>query len=108
MAENMKVSTAEMAAAIQKYQSARETLENSFNQLEKAKEHLDRCYKGPAYMALCAKWLSIYANARTAEKGIEESVTGLTNTIMSMDDAESGITSRYIKLDDGQQPTAFL
>lgn len=108
MAENMKVSTAEMAAAIQKYQSARETLENSFNQLEKAKEHLDRCYKGPAYMTLCAKWLSIYANARTAEKGIEESVNGLTNTIRSMDDAEVNNIHNYNKLDDGQQPTAFL
>lgn len=106
--ERVIVNTAEMTAAIQKYQNARETLADSFKQLEKAKEHLDRCYKGPAYLALCAKWVSIYANARTAEKGIDESVSGLTATSQTMETVEEGNIARNSGLEVGQAPTSFL
>lgn len=106
--DHILVSTTEMSAAIQKYQNAQSTLQDSFTQLDKAKEHLDRCYKGEAYAILAAKFLSIYANCKTAEKGIEESITGLKTTIALMEASEDENSTSYSSLDTGIAPTSFL
>lgn len=82
--DRILVDTADLEAAIQKYVSVNETLQEAFKKLDSAKEHLDRCYKGAAYMALSAKLMVQYANARTAENAVRESENGLRQTISSM------------------------
>ncbi len=99
------VSTEAMQEAITKYNSARETLQDSFTQLDNAKEHIDNVYKGKAYMVLCAKYAGIKANAVTAENGIEESIEGLTKTIQTMETTETDIKSSYQALDVGSAPS---
>ena len=103
--DRILVSAEAMQEAIQKYQSARDTLQDSFKQLENAKEHIDRVYNGAAYVALAAKWVTIYANARTAENGIDESVKGLQATITTMNQAESDVGSKFTSLETGSKPT---
>ena len=106
--DRILVSVSEMNAAIQRYENARNTLEGAFSKLESAKDHLDNCYKGPAYMALCAKWLSIYANVRTAENAINETVDGLRKTIDQMENTEKKVGSEAASLDTGKGAPTYL
>ena len=106
--DRILVSIPEMEAAITKYENARSTLQDSFKKLESAKDHLDNCYKGPAYMALCARWTVIHANVRTAENAIEETVEGLRNTINAMEQTESDIASKAASLSVGTKVPVYL
>lgn len=90
MADRILVSTTEMASAITKYEQARATLQEAYKKLQGAREHLDRCYKGPAYIALCVKYADIYANVVSADRAIDASVLGLRKTISVMSEAEGG------------------
>lgn len=93
MADRILVSTPEMEIAIQKYENARSELQDAYSKLDSAKSHLDNCYKGPAYMALCARWASIYMNVRTADNAIDESVNGLRKTISTMETGEQNVST---------------
>ena len=110
MAANDKilVSTPEMEATITKYEQARNTLNEAFTKLSNAKEHLDRCYKGPAYLALCAKWLTIYANVKTAETAVESAVKGLKTVIGTMEEHDSTVISTMSSLDTGASAPTYL
>lgn len=106
--DRILVSVSEMEATITKYDNAHSTLQDAFSKLESAKDHLDNCYKGPAYVALCAKWTNIYANVRTAENAIEETVTGLRNTISQMEEAETTIGGGVSALETGSSAPTYL
>ncbi|MBQ3079553.1 MAG: WXG100 family type VII secretion target [Clostridia bacterium] len=106
--DRILVSVSEMRAAIGRYEGARNTLQDAFKKLESAKDHLDNCYKGPAYVALSVKWLDIYANVKTAENAIQESVNGLNNTISQMSEAEGAIGSSASSLDTGSSAPTYL
>lgn len=106
--DRILVSTAEMEATIQKYENARSTLQDAFSSLEFAKDHLDNCYKGPAYMALCAKWANIFMNVKTAERAIDASVNGLRKTITDMDNAEGNVGSNFSSLESGRNAPTYL
>ena len=97
-----------MRETIGKYENARATLHEAFGKLESAKNHMDNCYKGPAYLALCAKWLNIYANVKTADNAIQDVVDGLSKTVEEMIAAESGRTADAAKLDAGKQAPVYL
>lgn len=106
--DRILVSVSEMEATIRKYEDARSTLEDSFAKLESAKDHLDNCYKGPAWAALTAKWASIYINLKTANKAIDGAVNGLRNTISTMEETESTNSSTNAALETGSAPTVYL
>ena len=106
--DRILVSVSEMEATITKYENARSTLQDAFSKLQSAKDHLDNCYKGPAYLALCAKWSNIYMNVKTAENAIEETVSGLRNTISQMSDAESSIGSAVGSLETASSAPTYL
>ena len=106
--DRILVSTEEMEATIQKYENARGTLEEAFSKLESAKNHLDNCYKGPASLALCVKWADIYLNVKTAERAIDESVTGLKATISQMIDVETNVGNSMSSLETGRSAPTYL
>lgn len=108
MADRILVSTAEMNLTITKFEQARTTLQDAFASLDKAKEHLDRCYKGAAYLVLAMKYADICNNARTAERAIDKSVTGLRNTINQMDTAEGGASSTATSTNTGKSAPTYL
>ena len=106
--DRILVSTAEMEAAIQRYESARQTLQDAYQKLDAAKEHLDNCYKGPAYMALSARYLDIKANVITADRAIDETVTGLRNTINTMETTEGNVGNQSASLEVGSNAPTYL
>lgn len=108
MADRILVSTSEMEATIQKYENARNELQDAYSKLDAAKGHLDNCYKGPAYMALCVKWADIYMNVRTADNAIDASVNGLRQTISMMDETESSNATGYANLETGKSAPTYL
>lgn len=106
--DHILVSTSEMEATIQKFENARSILQDAFKSLQAAKDHLDNCYKGPAYVALCVKWTNIYLNITTAERAVDKSVNGLRKTISGMDTAESGNSSNFGSLESGKSAPTYL
>ena len=108
MADRILVSTPEMEIAIQKYENARSELQDAYSKLDSAKSHLDNCYKGPAYMALCARWASFYMNVRTADNAIDESVNGLRKTISTMETGEQNVSTGFANLDTGKSAPTYL
>lgn len=106
--DRILVKSAEMEAAIQKYENARSTIEDSFAKLEAAKDHLDNCYKGPAWAALTARWVNIYLNLKSTNRAIDESVDGLRNTINTMQQTEDINITHNDTLDSGSAPTVYL
>ncbi len=46
--DKIKVSTAEMNQTIGRYEAARATMQQAFTSLDSAKQHIDRCWDGPA------------------------------------------------------------
>lgn len=106
--DRILVSTSEMLATIQKYESARQTLQEAYTKIENAKEHLDHCYKGPAYVALTVKLADIYMNVKTADRAIDESVNGLRNTISTMDTAEDTVKSNVGSTSTGTSAPVYL
>lgn len=106
--DRILVKPAEMEATIQKYENARSTIEDSFAKLEAAKDHLDNCYKGPAWAALTARWVNIYLNLKSTNRAIDESVDGLRNTINTMEQTEGGNITHNDGLDIGSAPTVYL
>ncbi len=77
MADYIYVDTAAMDQAISNYQNALNELQDAYDNIDKARKHLDNCYKGPGYLVLSAKLASIYLNVKTADNGLRESITGL-------------------------------
>lgn len=108
MADKILVNTEEMLAAITKYENARSILDEAFTKLQGAKEHLDRCYAGPDYLALVAKYMDTYANIKTAENAVESAVQGLRKTIDTMETSENAIGGRAAALEAGSAPTVFM
>ena len=106
--DRILVSTSEMETAISKYEHARNTLQEAFSKLESAKDHLDNCYKGPAYLALSAKWHIQYANVKSAERAIDETVNGLRKTISEMTNTEKQVGSDAASLDTGRSAPTYL
>lgn len=108
MADRILVSTEEMLATISKYENARSVLDEAFVKLQSAKEHIDRCYGGPDYVILVAKYLDTYANIKTAENAVESAVQGLRKTIDTMETTESSISGRTAALEAGAGSTVFM
>ena len=106
--DRILVSVSEMEATISKYESARSILHDAYSKLDSAKDHLDNCYKGPAYLALSAKYAGIYMNVRTADRAIDESVNGLRNTINEMKEAEGANVSGASSLSTGTAAPTYL
>lgn len=103
--DRILVSTEAMEQAINKYQNARNELQEAYENIDNAKKHLDSCYKGPAYVVLSAKLTEIYLNVKTAEIGLDESIRGLRQNIAAWSSAENASTQTSNSRDEGTAPT---
>ena len=108
MADRILVSSSEMEATIQKYENARNELQDAYSKLDSAKNHLDNCYKGPAYLALCVKWADIYMNVRTADNAIDASVNGLRQANAEFSQRESDNATGFANLSEGKSAPTYL
>lgn len=88
MADKILVSTAEMNATIARYQQAQNTMLDAQKSMDSAMRHLESCWKGPAWLAMIAKWTEIEGNIAKSQIAINRSIVGLKNTITEYDAAE--------------------
>lgn len=109
MADHIKVSTEEIVAAINKYNEAQDKLEDAYDQIQAARDHLDNCYKGPAYVALRAKLANIYGNVKSADIAINETITALvkTNNLVLKTETQDN-PSKINALDEGRESPVYL
>lgn len=107
MADKILVSTTEMQATINRYNNAKQSVEEAFSHMQSAMDHLDNCWKGPGWAAFMAKWQLIYANISRTEQALEKAVTGLQNTISTMDEAEANVDSNTNALEIGKAADIF-
>jgi WXG100 family type VII secretion target len=106
-ADRILVSTAEMNATIGKYEQAHNEMSQAFTALEQAREHIDRCWDGPAKLAYLARWANTYTNIRRSDNAIESTISSLRNVIQTMDSAEEETASKASSLDVGTTPPMF-
>lgn len=106
--DRILVSIEEMNATIRKYESARSTLQQAYANLDKAKQHLDNCYKGAAYLVLVAKLTTIFLNVKSADRAIDRAVNGLKNTIATMEEAEGSVKSDVSSREIGTSAPHYL
>lgn len=88
MADKILVSTAEMNATVARYQQAQSTMMDAQKSMKAAMEHLQNCWKGPAWAAMLLKWTEIEGNIVRSQEAVLRSVRALKNTIQAYDDAE--------------------
>lgn len=100
--DRILVSTQEMTATIQRYNNARSTMDEAFANMEAAMNHLDNCWEGPAKTAYRAKWAVIYGNIKRSDEAMEMAITGLTNTIAEMENADSQANQAASGLEQGK------
>ena len=105
--DKILVSTSEMQATIGKYEQARSTMQEAFSALDQAKEHIDRCWDGPAKAIYTAKWLNIAMNIKRSNDAIDSAVNSLKNIISTMDQGEDSVGSTAAALDTGTTPPMF-
>ena len=96
-----------MQETIQKYNNARDVMNDAFNALQAAMDILDTCWKGPAWMAYLQKWLMIFANLKRSDEAIQKAVNGLTNTINVMTEATDTINTNVDSQEVGNQAPIF-
>lgn len=108
MADIIKVSASEMQAAVTKYTNARSTMDDAFGAMEQAMNHLDNCWRGPAWAAMMSKWHVINANIRRSDAAIERTINGLNNTINTMVNAENTNTNAAKNLETGTDSTIYV
>ena len=106
-ADRILVSTNEMNATISKYEQAHNEMAQAFQALEQAREHIDRCWDGPAKLAYLARWANTYTNIRRSDNAIESTIASLRNVIQTMDQAEETTGSKAASLDVGTTPPMF-
>ena len=108
MADIIKVSASEMQATVTKYTNARASMDDAFSAMEQAMNHLDNCWKGPAWAAMMGKWHVINSNIRRSDNAIEQAINGLNNTINTMVNAETTNTNAAKNLETGTDATIYV
>lgn len=105
--DKIKVSTAEMNQTISRYESARATMQEAFSSLDSAKEHIDRCWDGPAKTIYTAKWANISINIKRSNDAIDATVNALKNSINTYETADSDVASAGGAINTGTTPPMF-
>lgn len=105
MADYIYVDPDAMENAIGKYQNALNELQDAYDNIDKARQHLDNCYRGPGYMVLSAKLASIYLNVKTADNGLRETILGLQKNRANWIQIERTSTAVIGGADTGTAPT---
>ena len=105
--DKILVSTEEMQATIGKYEQARATMQQAFAALDEAKEHIDRCWAGPAKLIYTERWLNISTNIKRSNDAIDATVNALKNSINTYETADSDVASAGGAINPGTTPPMF-
>lgn len=104
MAELVKVSTEEMRDTVSRYITAKASLKEAYEWMDRALKTLDTCWKGAAYMAMKAQWDITYKNIQLSEAKMQDAIDELNKTADLFDANELAAISSFKSLDVGTSP----
>lgn len=108
MADKILVSTEEMSATISKYDSAQQTMMDAQKSMRSALDNLNGCWKGPAWVAMMAKWTNIEANILKSQEAVNRSIMSLKNTIGYYENQENAAKDTSQGLDIGSTSSVYV
>ena len=108
MADRILVSTTEMNATVGRYQQAQHNMADAQKSMNTALMHLDACWKGPAWLAMMAKWTEIEGNIARSQLAINRTIMGLKNTITEYENAENENKGTAAGLSTGTASTIYV
>jgi uncharacterized protein YukE len=100
----IKVSTAEMEAAIAKYNAEKAKLMGAFSICTKATSLIARSWAGPSFAVTSAKMAATWKNLFDTERKINDAIDELKKTIGIFDEAENSNKSNFAGLEVGTSP----
>lgn len=104
MADRITVSTDEMRETVIKYQSAKSTLSDAYERMNRAIKILDTCWRGVAYNVLRQKWVETYRNIVRANERMQDAIDELNATANLFDENESRQVGGFQAMDVGTSP----
>ena len=108
MADRILVSTEEMNATVVRYQQAQETMMDAQKSMHEAMDSLDACWKGPAWVAMMAKWAQIEGNILKSQEALNRSIVGLRNVVSYYETGEDTNKSTAGGLETGAAATVYV
>ncbi|MBO4297733.1 MAG: WXG100 family type VII secretion target [Clostridia bacterium] len=105
--DKILVSTAEMQTTIGKYEQARATMQQAFSALDEAKEHIDRCWDGPAKLIYTERWLNIATNIKRSNDAIDATINSLKNAITEYENGDETVLNLGNNINTGTTPPMF-
>lgn len=108
MADKILVSAQAMEATINRYNEAYDTMEKARNDMDKALDHLNNCWRGKSWAAMKATWAVINGNIERSAMAIERSMQGLKDVIATYDQGESEVVSQVNTLDEGTKSNTYV
>lgn len=107
MADRLLVSTEQMELTVNKYNEARETMEQAFSSMDKAWDKLCQVWDGTIKATFMAQWVVIMGNIRKSDQAMAKSINGLIKSQNLFSQNEGDLQSRATSLDTGTAPTVF-
>lgn len=108
MADKILVSASEMRATVNRYNDARDTMDNARNCMEQALDHLNNCWKGPAWAAMMAQWALLNANIKNSDMAMARSINALNKTIEEYTEVEEENTQKWNSQEVGQDSQVYV
>ncbi len=104
MSEMIKVSPEEMRQTVSEYTTAKASLKEAYEWMDRALKMLDSCWKGAAYMAMKAQWELTYKNIQLSEAKMQDAIDELNKTADLFDENETNTANTFKSLDIGSSP----
>ncbi len=108
MADKILVSTAEMNAAITKYNNALQTMQGAQKNMTSALHNLMNCWKGAAATGMLAKWANIEQNIVRGQLAVTRCIANLQATIQNYESHEQENKTTGSGLETGNNTNVFV
>ena len=103
-ADVIKVSTAQMAAALNRYQAEKARLMDAVNICNQAAQTLAQSWAGPSFLSMSVKLADTYKNLFQSVEKIEDAISELKQVIQIYERTETANTAVAAGLDVGESP----
>ena len=104
MADRIRVSTAELRTAVEKYNNVKGQIQNAYLQMSNAVREVDVSWNGAASEAYKNQFDLLYKNIEQTELKVQDAVDELLKTAEIYDEQETGISQTFADLDIGTSP----
>lgn len=104
MADIIKVSSEAMRAAVSKFKSCQQELENAYLTMSNAVRTVDTTWNGDASEAFKSQFDALYKNIEQTEAKVQDAVDEVSKAAEIYDEAETSLENLFGGLDVGTSP----